>query len=317
MSRKTGISVRSYAEATLSATRSQQQPSDSAVQMQMEESERATLCTTLNTRPVSTKRKYEGYQSEFVDWCNEHHFCDGGTVTKGKLHLFLTERVVGHESKKKRKKGSIIGGSTVCGYVDAVVDLYNQQVAFRVNSNDHPRFPQVKQLIKNAQAQATATKKQNYQDRGVGSLLDGYHSEAQFRQICDAFFDLNDIRGRAAFLVSHYGLLRGENIRDLELADMFSQELDREMYLTCIALVLLIQHGKTNTFGKLQHVGFIRNKDVHLCPVGAVAFYLFERFHVDSEPFPSFQLSKDWYDIKFLCGRGRTKAISYETHKKL
>ncbi|KUF78719.1 Acyl-CoA synthetase family member 2 [Phytophthora nicotianae] len=42
---------------------------------------------------------------------------------------------------------------------------------------------------------------------------------------------------------------------------MFSQKLDGEGYQTCTALVLLIQHGKTNTFGKMQHVGYMRNKD--------------------------------------------------------
>ncbi|POM67117.1 Uncharacterized protein PHPALM_16923 [Phytophthora palmivora] len=44
---------------------------------------------------------------------------------------------------------------------------------------------------------------------------------------------------------------------------MFSQNLDREGSQPCITLVLLMQHGKANTFGKLQHVGFMRNKDVH------------------------------------------------------
>ncbi|KAG3175360.1 hypothetical protein PC128_g17792 [Phytophthora cactorum] len=59
--------------------------------MQMEESERATLQSTLNARPINTKKKYEGYQKEFVEWCNEKVFLDGATVTKSKLHLFLTE----------------------------------------------------------------------------------------------------------------------------------------------------------------------------------------------------------------------------------
>ncbi|POM81218.1 Hypothetical protein PHPALM_844 [Phytophthora palmivora] len=282
--------------------------------MEIEESELATLQTTLSSRPLNTKRKYEGYQNEFVKRCSEKHFRDGSTVTKGKLHLFLSDQVVGRESKKK--KGHIVGGSTVCGYVNAIVDLYNQQVALRINSNGHPRSAQVKQLIKNVQAQATERKKRNYQDRGVGSLLDGFHSEAEFKLICDTFFLLDDLRGRAAFLVSHYGLLRGENIRDLELADMFSQKLDGEGFQPSTALVLLIQHGKTNTYGKLQHVGFMRNKNVHVCPIGAIAFYLFERFHVDLEPFPSFRQSQDWYDIKFLRGRNRKTSISYNTHKQ-
>lgn len=42
------------------------------------------------------------------------------------------------------------------------------------------------------------------------------------------FFQLDDLRGRAAFSLSHYGLLRGENVRDLELADVFLQPLNGE-----------------------------------------------------------------------------------------
>ncbi|OWZ20999.1 hypothetical protein PHMEG_0004520 [Phytophthora megakarya] len=179
-----------------------------------------------------------------------------------------------------------MGGSTVCGYVNAIVDLYNQQVALRVNSNDYPRSPQTVITLK-----------------------------CISKQICDTFLELDDLCGRAAFLISRYGLLRGENVRDLELADMFFQPLDKEEFQPCIALVLFIQHGKMNTYGKLQHCGFMRNKNAHLCPVGCVAFYLFERFHIDLEPFPSFKSSREWYDIKFLRGKNRTKSISYETHK--
>lgn len=124
--------------------------------MEIEASERATLLSTLATRPINTKRKYDGYQKGFIEWCSSKRFCDGGTITKGKLHLFLSEEAVGRESKKK--KGKVVGGSTVCRYVNAVVDLYNQQVAPRVNSNEHPRSTQVKQLIKNIQAIATEPK---------------------------------------------------------------------------------------------------------------------------------------------------------------
>ncbi|OWY94258.1 hypothetical protein PHMEG_00036065 [Phytophthora megakarya] len=211
MPKKSGISLGSFATAS-STTAIQLLGDDSAVHVQIEESERETLRTTLSSRPVNTKRKYEGYQRDFMEWCCGKKFCDGSTVTKGKLHLFLSERVVGRESKKKK---------------GAVVD--RQYVALRVNSNDHPRSPQVKQLIRIVQAQTAHTKKKNYQDRGIGigSLLDGYHSEMQFQQICDTFLELDDLRGRAAFLISHYGLLRGENVRDLELADMFSQPLDK------------------------------------------------------------------------------------------
>ncbi|KAG3149851.1 hypothetical protein PI124_g18772 [Phytophthora idaei] len=214
---KSGISIRSVAAVASACTLACSHQDDSADQMQMERSKRATLQSTLNTRPINTKRKYEGYPNEFVEWCNEKVFLADATVTKSKLHLFLTERVVGRASKKTQSK--IIGGSTMCGYINAIVDLYILQVALKTNSNEHSSSLHVKQLIRNMQAKTTDTRKKNYVDRGIGSLLDEYQSETQFRQLCDTDFSLDDLMGRVAFLVSHYGLLRGENIRDLELAD--------------------------------------------------------------------------------------------------
>ncbi|OWY94257.1 hypothetical protein PHMEG_00036064 [Phytophthora megakarya] len=37
------------------------------------------------------------------------------------------------------------------------------------------------------------------------------------------------------------------------------------------------------------------------------------RFHIDLDHF--LKSSREWYDIKFLRGKNRTKSISYEAHK--
>ena len=76
---------------------------------------------------------------------------------------------IGRTSKKRAVR--VVGGSTVCGYVNAIVDIYNKQVSLKINSNEHPRTSAVKQLIKNVQAQNIKTR--DYLNRGVGSLLDG------------------------------------------------------------------------------------------------------------------------------------------------
>jgi hypothetical protein len=284
------------------------------LQVEIDSSLLSTVQTTLDNRPLNTKRKYETYQQQFIQWCTLKGFQDNSTVTAGKLHLFLSDEVVGRASKKN--KSNVIGHSSVCGYANAIVDLYSQQSHMHMNSNPHPRNNAVKQLLKNVEQSTTATRRRNYTDRGTGSLLDGYQSTEQFVNISLRFLEMNDIRGRACFLLSHYGLLRGENIRDLELADMFSQVLDGEGFSFCTALVLLIQHGKTNQYGKLQHVGYMRNKDVRLCPIGSAAMYFFQRFHIEKECFPDFRNSKSWYDIKFLRGRNKSGAISYDSHKK-
>jgi hypothetical protein len=60
----------------------------------------------------------------------------------------------------------------------------------------------------------------------------------------------------------------------------------------------------------------MRNVDVRICPVGAIALYFFERFHVDNEVFPTFESSQDWYDIKFIRAKSRTSEMTYVNHKK-
>ncbi|OWZ00671.1 hypothetical protein PHMEG_00028089 [Phytophthora megakarya] len=147
--------------------------------------------------------------------------------------------------------------------MNAIVDLYNEQVVLRRNSNQRPQTPAVKQLIKNAQTETTATKKKNYEGRGIGSVLDGYSSAAQFQQICNTFCSLDDIRGRTAFLLSQYGLLCGDKIRDLEFADMFSQKLDGEGYPSCIALrdkSITYETHKASSAAVFKYLGLTFNK---------------------------------------------------------
>ena len=44
----------------------------------------------------------------------------------------------------------------------------------------------------------------------------------------------------------------------------------------------------------------IRHKDVNVCPVGALGFYLLYRFSIEGEAFPTFTPKKEWYKIALL-----------------
>ena len=61
----------------------------------------------------------------------------------------------------------------------------------------------------------------------------------------------------------------------------------------------------------------MRHKDPLLCSHGALAQYLFWRFHISGEDAPSFQRRKDWYDVKALVTTARSaKATSQRTSRK-
>ena len=157
---------------------------------------------------------------------------------------------------------------------------------------NHPRIQAVKNLLKNARKKETRKRHDNFEDRGAGTMFDGYSTIAELIQLTDYFLrqdSTEHYRNAAMLLTSHYTLMRGENVRELEMADVQTLPLEGEgptPEIECPALVLLLDHGKTNQFGNAQHGSFIRNSNVEACPWMALGLYLFYRWHIEGEDFP-------------------------------
>jgi hypothetical protein len=76
-----------------------------------------------------------------------------------------------------------------------------------------------------------------------------------------------------------------------------------------------MKHGKTNQFGRVEISACMRNTNVEICSFMALGSYLFWRWHVHGEQFPSFESSRDWFDYKLLTAdSGPTTPISYNAH---
>ena len=91
-----------------------------------------------------------------------------------------------------------------------------------MNSNSHPRGPLLKEYLKNLSCQENSRRRANFHDRGVGTFADGYMSTEELAMISNEFFNNSasvGIRDRCAFLLAHFAMVRGENIRHLEFAD--------------------------------------------------------------------------------------------------
>jgi hypothetical protein len=80
--------------------------------------------------------------------------------------------------------------------------------------------------------------------------------------------------------------------------------------------VIVFDNGKTNSSGKKQYLGALRNRDFRICPIGALAMYLFTRFHVKKEAWPSLRSPEDWDRIKLLRGGSdREHELNDKTHR--
>jgi hypothetical protein len=117
--------------------------------------------------------------------------------------------------------------------------------------------------------------------RSLDTFLDGYCTDTELAAILGEGLRRNNAEGlgdRAMAALSHYGILRGESTRGIQLPDLQQLPLDEHEGPTpCDILVVLLYSGKTNQEGKTQVMGAMRNKRWDLCPLGALGLWLFYR----------------------------------------
>lgn len=94
----------------------------------------------------------------------------------------------------------------------------------------------------------------------------------QFPHICECL----------CILAQHHMLLQDEDIRNLNLSDVFATLNCKSANGSTWAcgLTFCLQRGKTNKKGAMLYATAFCHKDFHHCTVGAFAFYMLERFMV-------------------------------------
>ena len=217
--------------------------------------------------------------------------------------------------------------------------MYKYQKESKVNSNDDPYTSEVKKLRAEVLSTTSVRRRLNYEDRGQDTFLDGYNEETQLRNVLFYYWEHSKLetglRNNLCFLISHSTLLRGDNIRRLELADLFCIKLANENNAEILTYIvdksklysrivlniseqhLLIHSAKTIKDGEKNFTFSMRNKLPEFCALGALGFYFFYRWHLSGESFPCFDSNKDWYDIKVIQGKGKlTDEISYSAHRQ-
>lgn len=89
---------------------------------------------------------------------------------------------------------------------------------------------------------------------------------------------IEGLRDLVAFALQHYMMLRGDNVRWLEFADLSCETLPEfEGPSPCTILVFQLRRGKTNQMGRLNYSAFTRARREDVCAVGNLALYFFAR----------------------------------------
>ena len=218
-------------------------------------------------------------------------------------------------------EGALLTRGTIDAYLAAVMELWRVQVAHGNSNRENPRGSAVRGFLEQRARQRSQLDRASFTDRGIDSIQAGYSPEEWLRiqdlLLTGAAHIPQNLRTRVDLLFGHYYLLRGENRRKIELADLSLLDYPQSEGPTqCGCLVTLLQDGKLNKTARKEFMGSIRHKNPLLCTQGALAQLLFWRWHVSGEAPPSFRRRQDWYRIKVLVGREREKEISYPAQLK-
>ncbi|KAJ5110851.1 short-chain dehydrogenase [Penicillium argentinense] len=274
-------------------------------------------------------------------FCKKQGFPDGELVTEKKLVYFLDTEVLNrplrssqYKKDRTRPDGSkveqTLGSNSITQYINAIVDLWKFQKSIGTNSFPNPRGYAVSALMTGRLHKESERKREQYLDRAAGTLQDGYSKDKikDFVRYCWQGWRTKDLKHRKPqaqesylrtavdFLFSHNMLLRGESRRQLQFPDLFTISLPNEGPTPCWPMIMIMNNGKTNQFGRLQYMGVMRHQDPLLCTMSQAAFYLFYRWQIAGESPPRFRSRPEWYNFHFFKGSDREKPISYEIQLK-
>ena len=109
--------------------------------------------------------------------------------------------------------------NTVRGYKTALINFWQQQTSRNLHNHPHPNGSALRALMEDLSRRQTSKKKELFEDRGRGTIADGYDVNGLRNILAEFWRQLQTnkpaviaatLRGRLDFIFSHLLLARGE-----------------------------------------------------------------------------------------------------------
>jgi hypothetical protein len=221
--------------------------------------------------------------------------------------------------------GAPLSVKSIEGYANACVKLWKDQHMlglYDVTTFGPPTRPRsVTDLIKSYKTTVVLKSKEAFEDRGKGTLVDAiqvqtYDDIAAFFWNCNT---LKDLRIRTEMMLCRGFCARGDNIRNLELSTIGAVHYNNLGVGGVDVMYISMWKTKTNQYQHHLQSTVIRHKDVTSCPIGALGFYFFARYHISKDVWPDFRQASLWYDLILLSQENdSTKRTNYSaSYKKM
>jgi hypothetical protein len=208
-----------------------------------------------------------------------------------------------------------LGFSMVNQYKAAVRKLYDEQRIMCANSLlwEQVCTPRVHELMTMVGNRKMRIRRNNFSEK-LDQEFTPFTTLTQFPEIEGWLWNhgkdsarsaFSALRNRFGFLQSFAGALRHEALFHAELSDLMGLIVPKKVEDDLFIFIMQMDQGKTIKEGGSRQLGrALRHKDVSVCPVGALGFYLFQRFRMTGEMAdgnrPDFCNNKDWFSTKLF-----------------
>jgi hypothetical protein len=209
-----------------------------------------------------------------------------------------------------------VGADVMNTYKSVVRKIFDNQQADNCNNGiwEHIYGANCRGLIAMVKARKPRVKRASHAEKLDGEFTP-FTTVNQVPEIEEWFWDagkagprnaLTALRNRFAFLNCYGGILRHEALFLGELSDLLGIIVPRGDGQDALFIsIMQMAQGKTVKEGGHRQFGrALRHKDVNLCPVGGLGFYLLMRFRMTKEMEdgnrPDFTQNSSWFDIKLM-----------------
>ena len=172
-------------------------------------------------------------------------------------------------------------------YRVVIKNLFNEQVSLKQQAQGWEHIWQMscRDIEKHVKCRRALVRRANFEEK-FSSDFAPYSVVERYGDIERVLFnkaDVSSVRSQVTALRHRYcllmltsGILRCESLYRAELSDLFGlihPKVAKDVHQPYL-LIMQIQIGKTNTDGTKLYGRATRHKDVKLCPIGALSFYL-------------------------------------------
>eukprot|EP00536_Pseudo-nitzschia_multiseries_P016145 jgi/Psemu1/45057/gm1.45057_g len=189
-----------------------------------------------------------------------------------------------HEELVEKLDHDPVGWDTVNQYLCSILKILCHQRSQNVDNltKEHIRSERVTQLLQVVQIRTKKIKKMRF-DEKIDHALSPYTNVQNIEQIEDFLFSENCYKpsyhvAAFCFLMTHGGVLHSKSLFKCELLVLCDLIKYDEGIHACHIFIMQIITGKTNGQKTLCRQ-VMRHRNINMCPIGVLGFYLMAQFH--------------------------------------